>query len=139
MYSEDQNASHNNSAIVGTTSGIYFLTKSFISSGFSHFNTWDDFLKKAYVYSEIGLFNSKIIVEIKKIDIVLITTKFETNNFISYISNKKTQSDEGLNITHYTSSSDIINSLSALKKLFDEGIISEKEFELKKAKLLKRL
>jgi len=126
-------------AIVGTTNGIYFIAKSFFSSGFAHFNNWEEFLGKAYIHSKIGVFNSKIIIEIKDFVIVLNTTKYEANNFVSYIASIKSQLQDYSRISHFTTSSDIVNSINALKQLLDQGIITNEEFEIKKAKLLKRL
>jgi hypothetical protein len=138
-YENEEYCYQDFAAIVGTTSGIYFLSKSFISRGFSHYNAWESFVKKAYVFSEIGLFKSKIIINIKNSQIILTTTKSAANNFMAYFSDKKTQSLDNPNIVHYTTSSDIINSINSLKSLMDDGIITREEFELKKARLLKRL
>ena len=92
VFGDDQHGNKSFSAIVGTTSGIYFISRSFISKGFSHFSTWESFINKADVYSENGLFKSKIIFKIKENVITISTTKSKANYFLSYYSNKKTQS-----------------------------------------------
>tara|TARA_A100001388_G_C28659463_1_gene446025 strand:- start:82 stop:762 length:681 start_codon:yes stop_codon:yes gene_type:complete len=52
------------------------------------------------------------------------------------LSGKKEKKQNSLNITKKTNSSNIVEDIKELKKLFDEGVITEKEFTQAKSKIL---
>lgn len=131
------NAGH--TALIGTSTGFYLLTKGIIFNGHSFTINWEDFSDKINYYVKGGLFGAEIIIEKGENYGSLRTTRDEADAFISYISSKRLEKHKTSKQEYITSSTDIVNTIEHLKKLYEQGIISEREFNQKKSELLNRL
>lgn len=126
-------------ALIGTSTGFYLLTKGILFNGYSFAINWEDFSGKIDFYVKESLFGADIIIEKDESYGSLRTTRDEADAFISYITLKRSEKSKASKQEYVTSSSDIVNTIEHLKKLYEQGIISEREFIQKKSELLKRL
>lgn len=126
-------------ALVGTNIGLKFFTKGIVSQGISYSGIWEELSGKTQFYAKIGIIYGRIIMRVDRDEIILRTSKSEANSFISYIDSKRAEIKRLSRFAHLSSSTDIVSSIKVLKKLLDDGIITEYEFEKKKTELLNRL
>jgi hypothetical protein len=126
-------------ALVGTSTGIYFLTKGFLFGGHSLVGNWEDISEKVSCYVKGGFLGADIILEKDKFQARLRTTRDEADSFVSYIASKRSEKHKASKQEYITSATDIVSTIERLKKLYEQGVISEREYSQKKAELLRRL
>jgi len=125
--------------LIGTSAGFYLLTKGILFNGHSFAINWEDFSDKINFYVKGSFFGAEIIIEKDKNYGSLRTTRDEADAFASYIVSKRSEKHKVSKQEYITSSTDIVNTIEHLKKLYEQGIISEREFNQKKSELLNRL
>lgn len=127
------------SALVGTSVGIYFLTKGFLFGGHSFAVNWEDISDKTNFCVKGSFFGADIIIEKDEFQGSLRTTRDEADAFVSYVASKRSEKYKSSKQEYITSSIDIVKTIEHLKKLCERGVISEREFNQKKSELLNRL
>ena len=126
-------------ALVGTSTGFYLLTKGFLFTGHSGVINWEELSDKIDFLVKGSIFGSEIFIKIDENHFSLRTSRGEAEAFVSYIASKRSEKYKSSKQEYITSSSDIVGTIEHLKKLYKQGVISEREFTQKKAELLKRL